>query len=71
MAPYVAQHASDGDHTMIVELGTNDAIGGNPNWQSDYQQVLDDVAETPCAVRRRLHRCSLTRFTQTAMAVHA
>ena len=64
-------HASDGDHTMIVEPRTNDATGGNPNWQSDYQQVLDDLAETPCVVRRRLHRCLLTRFTHTAMAVHA
>ena len=50
MEPYVAQLASDGDHVIIVELGTNDAIDGNPNWQADYLQVLSDVADTSCVV---------------------
>ena len=50
MEPYVAQHASDGDHTMIVELGTNDAVDGNLNWHADYDRVLSDVADTPCVV---------------------
>jgi hypothetical protein len=50
LEPYVAQHASDGDHVMIVELGTIDAVDGNLDWQSDYQRVLGDVSDTPCVV---------------------
>ncbi|MGA2521769.1 MAG: hypothetical protein ABSG81_13260, partial [Acidimicrobiales bacterium] len=34
----------------VIELGTNDALGNNPNWAADFAQEVSLVQDQPCVV---------------------
>ena len=42
--------AKGGAYDWVIELGTNDAIGANANWASDYSNEVSALEGQPCVV---------------------
>jgi len=47
----IQQLAGDGQsRTWVIELGTNDALGENPDWTNDFANEVAAVQSQPCVV---------------------
>jgi lysophospholipase L1-like esterase len=54
MTPYVESDIMKGPggppHSIFINLGTNDIIHGNPQWESNWNTLMKDTASVPCTV---------------------
>jgi hypothetical protein len=48
MMPYAVAFA--GAHNMVINLGTNDAIGSDRHWLTAWQTLMADTASAPCLI---------------------